>query len=172
MEDYLIACICEGGAEHAIMDILLENNLLKFNKQQLLDEKVIRTRSAKNFERDYLRKSFIEKITVYRILDSRNEEFKLSKLYKEKVKVVNVVTAPEIEMLIILSEDKFDEFKKMRIKPSEYCKQILRYSDVKSYQFISKYFLDVHKLVYAINMYHQKAKVQKDEKTLFDLLKS
>ena len=32
----LIACICEGGAETAIMDILLDNDLLIFKGEQCL----------------------------------------------------------------------------------------------------------------------------------------
>ena len=58
MDNNIIACICEGSAEHAIMDILLENDAIIFKKEQLLDEKVIRTRSAQKFEQDYLRKNF------------------------------------------------------------------------------------------------------------------
>lgn len=53
MSKCLIACICEGGAEHAIMDILLDNNAIIFSKSDLLDEKILRTRSAKNFEHAY-----------------------------------------------------------------------------------------------------------------------
>lgn len=34
-ESSLIACICEGGAETAIMDILLNNDLLVFKREQL-----------------------------------------------------------------------------------------------------------------------------------------
>ena len=52
-------------------------------------------------EEKYLRKGFLEKISVIRILDSRRENFKLSKAYEQKVDVINVITAPEIEMLII-----------------------------------------------------------------------
>lgn len=171
MNDNLIACICEGGAEQAIMDILLEENVLIFEKQQLLDEKIIRTRSASNFERDYLRKNFAKKITLYRILDSRKENFKLSKLYKDKVEVINVVTAPEIEMLIIHNENKYDDFKKRKMLPSVYCKQILKYHDVKSYMFIKDYFSNVDTLISAITLYHSKSKIQDGESTLYDLLK-
>ena len=59
------ACICEGSAENAIME--------------MLEEEVIRCRDGKRFEEKYLRKSFLEKISVIRILDSRRENFKLSK---------------------------------------------------------------------------------------------
>lgn len=47
--DGLVACICEGSAEEAIMTILLDNHLLCFSKEQLLEEQIIRTRGAKNF---------------------------------------------------------------------------------------------------------------------------
>lgn len=171
MDDNIIACICEGGAEQAIMDILLENNAIIFEKEQLLDEKVIRTRSAQKFEQDYLRKTFNEKITVYRILDSRREKFKLSKLYENKVEVINVITAPEIEMLIIHNEDKYNDYNKTKKKPSDYCKQNLKYSDVKSYKFVEEYFSNIKTLISAIKTYRQKADVKKGETTLYDLLR-
>ena len=82
------ACICEGAAEAAIIDILVDHNLLIFSRSEMLDEKVIRCRSAKQFEERYLRKGFEEPISVVRILDSRREQFRLSKAYKHKVDVV------------------------------------------------------------------------------------
>jgi len=57
------------------------------------------------------------------------------------------------------------------LEPSDYCKLELKYSDVKSYKFVKQYFSDVTILVEAINMYHQKSRIPKDEKSLFDLLK-
>ena len=50
------ACICEGSAESAIMDILLDNDLLIFTREELLEEKVIRRRDGKRFEERHLRK--------------------------------------------------------------------------------------------------------------------
>ena len=52
-EASLIACICEGGAETVIIDILLDNNLLIFNREQLIDESVIPRTSVKDFEYYY-----------------------------------------------------------------------------------------------------------------------
>ena len=52
------ACICEGSAEEAIIDILVDNDLLIFNREEMLEERVIRCRSAKRFEERYLRKGF------------------------------------------------------------------------------------------------------------------
>lgn len=72
------ACICEGSAESAIIDILVDNDLLNFSREEMLDESVIRCRSAKRFEERYLRKGFDDQVSVIRILDSRREDFRLS----------------------------------------------------------------------------------------------
>lgn len=63
MEKY-IACICEGGAERAIIDLLLDNHRLIFEREELLEEEVLRCRRGKEFEDRYLRKGFNDKITV------------------------------------------------------------------------------------------------------------
>lgn len=171
METYT-ACICEGGAERAILDLLLDSHKLIFEREDLIEEELLRCRSAKDFERKHLRKSFAEKVTVYRILDSRSENFKLSKAYEQKVNVINVVTAPEIEMLIICNEGKYEEYKRSGEKPSTYCKSKLKYKNVKSYDFIREYFSDMNILLDALHEYKRVSKIRKGEKTLWDLLKS
>lgn len=113
----------------------------------------------------------MDKISIIRILDSRRENFKLSKAYAGKVDVINVITAPEIEMLIIFNEDKYKEFKKSGKKPSSFCKEDLKMAEVKSYDFVKGYFSDPTVLVVAIKKYHEMSKVQKGEYTLLDLLK-
>ena len=95
----------------------------------------------------------------------------MSKVYKQKVDVVNVVTAPEIEMLIICNEGKYKEFKNSGEKPSVYCKNKLKYKNVKSYDFVHKYFSDMDTLINALHEYNRVSKIRKDEKSLWDLLK-
>ena len=138
----------------------------------MLEEEVIRCRDGKRFEEKYLRKGFMDKISVIRILDSRHESFKLSKAYEHKVDVINVITAPEIEMLIIFNEDKYKEFKKSGKKPSEFCKENLKMSNVKSKDFVKEYFSNPAVLVAAIKKYHEMSKIRKGEYTLLDLLKN
>ncbi|MCC8107243.1 MAG: hypothetical protein LIO99_14785 [Clostridiales bacterium] len=166
------ACICEGAAEAAIIDTLLDNDRLIFSRDEMLDEQVIRCRNANHFETRYLRKGFRSKISVIRILDSRREGFKLSKAYASKIDVINVVTAPEIEMLIIFAEKQYVQFKKSGKKPSDFCKEDLKMPHVKSYQFVKSYFSDVTVLTDAIKEYHRISKIRKGEYTLLDLLKS
>jgi len=169
--DGYVACICEGSAEQAIVELLLDNNKLTFNSEQLLEEEIIRTRSAKEFEKRYLRKGFDKTITVLRILDSRSESFRLSKAYVDKVSVIDIITAPEIEMLIICSEGKYKEFKKSKMKPSEFCKIALKFSSVKSYDFVKDYFSDTDKLIKSIHEYRRVSNIKRGEITLSDLLK-
>jgi len=165
------ACISEGAAEAAIIDVLLDNDLLIFQREEMLDEGVIRCRDGKSFETRYLRKGFKDLISVIRVLDSRRENFKLSKAYEGKVDVINVITAPEIEMLIIFNEDKYSEYKKSCKKPSNFCKENLKMSNVKSYNFVKMYFKNPDILVQEIKKYNEISKIRKDEYTLLDLLK-
>ena len=110
-------------------------------------------------------------ITVIRILDSRKENFKLSKAYESKVDVINIITAPEIEMLIIFNGNKYNEFKKSGKKPSVFCKENLKMPSVKSYDFVREYFANPVILVQAIKKYNEISKIRKGEHTLLDLLK-
>lgn len=165
------ACICEGTAEQVIIDLLLDNSKLIFSRNDLLEHEVLRCRTGKNFEEQYLRKGFTEQITVFRILDSRRENFKLSKAYQSKVKVVNIITAPEIEMLVILNEGKYSDYKKSGMKPSLYCKSILKHRDVKSAAFVKSYFKDIDVLIKAIIEYKRVSNVKRNEFTLADILK-
>lgn len=164
------ACICEGSAEKAIMNILLDNDLLIFKREELLEEEVLSCRSVKNFEERYLRKTFVDKISVIRILDSRKENFKLSKAYENKIDVVNIITAPEIEILAIIKEDKYLDFKKSKLKPSDYCKQVLKIHNIKNYDFVIDYFSDVDSLLDAMQQYKQVSNLPKRELSLIDLL--
>lgn len=166
-----IACICEGTAERVILEKLLDNNKLVFQRENLLEHEVIRCRNAKKFEEQYLRKGFTEQITILRILDSRREKFSLSKAYANKVKVINVITAPEIEMLIIFNENKYIQYKASGMKPSEYCKSVLKYHDVKSEAFVREYFDNMEILVAAIHEYKRVSNVKRGEITLADILK-
>ena len=166
-----VACICEGGAEKTIIELLLDSNSLIFSYDDLLEGEILRCRKARDFETQYLRKYFNEKVTVLRILDSRSERFAWSKAYAHKVDVINVVTAPEIEMLVILSENKYKEFKGSNLKPSEYCKSFLGYLNVKRPVFIEAYFKDLDKLITAIKRYKKVSKINHGEYALADLLK-
>mgnify|MGYP004511390939 len=171
--DKIIACICEGSAESVIVNKLVDAGKLIFTRDDLLDNEVLRCRSARKFEDRYLGKGFTKKITVYRILDSRREDFKLRKAYESKVDVVNVITAPEIEMLIIVHQGKYSEYSKVKshTKPSDFCKESLKLISVKSTEFVENYFSDIDDLLYAIKEYKRLSNIPKNETCLADLIK-
>ena len=175
------AIICEGSAEQAIIEILLEHHCLIIeNDDYLIDNGPIRIRGAKEFCDKYLGKNFGGKIDLYRIMDSRNENFnfgsrRYEKIFAEKINVVNVITPPEIEVLMIICENKYDHFanKGKSAKPSDYCKDVLGLKGVKSFDFVRSYFQDIHILLKAVKELHGKKKssLPKDARTLYDLLK-
>lgn len=164
-----IALLCEGHSERAIMDRLLEHDALHFKQEDVLEEEAIKIRSAKSFQDKYLSKTMREKIIVYRIIDSPKEVFKLSGPYKEKVEqVVNVITSPEIEMLIIHAEDRYDTYAHSKMKPSEYVNNVLGIKRIKNYETVQRYFRDIEKLKSAIKTYHSHTKYK--ENTIYKVL--
>ena len=66
MSNNYIAVIVEGGAEKAIINVLLDHDLLKFNRSDMLEEDVIRDRNAKTFAREHLSYGFAKnQISVF-----------------------------------------------------------------------------------------------------------
>lgn len=59
------ACICEGSAESAIIDILVDNNLLIFTREEMLDEKVIRCRSRKILKKNIYVRGLMNLFLLY-----------------------------------------------------------------------------------------------------------
>lgn len=184
----LNAILCEGNAEEEVMEILLENDCLIISYNDLFHDEVLRVRSAEKFCESYLRTELSEQVTIYRILDSENENFKLTKklkkAYANKINCVkDVITSEEIEILIIHAKGRYEDYQRWRAgrtnsrKPSDYCKEELEFSDVKKKGVYKSYFSDYRRLIEAIHLYNQTRKTRRrtlggeDKLTLFDLLK-
>ncbi len=172
----LLYLLCEGPTEVTIMNILLSNDKLIFTYSDLAEFEPLHIRKASDFERDYLNKRS-GKVKIIRILDSRNINnlaFKLSKAYSDKVEVINCVTSPEIEMLMIIALGKYDEFsKKFKsfLKPSEYVSQILGVSNPKNAKVIMSFFSDCDVLCRAIQEYSRVTRKAKGIHHISELLK-
>lgn len=171
----IVACICEGSSEKAIMEILLENDKLIFTIDDVIDktQPILGSyyRKAKYFENDHLGKDFDDKpIVIYYIHDSKKENYRLNKKYDKFVKYRSCLTRPEIEILYIISVNKYDNYKNKfhMMKPSEYVKLKLKITNVKQYKFIKEYFSNVDLLVDCLKKYK---KYNPDDFTIFDLLK-
>ena len=78
------AIICEGAAEEAIIEILLENHCIFIkNDDYLINNGPIKTRGAKEFCDKYMGKDYGSKIALFRILDSKRENFTVCKWFKK-----------------------------------------------------------------------------------------
>lgn len=164
------ACLCEGTAEEVIMKKLLEDNKLPFSKEELLGKDILRVRSGRNFATNYLNHTFSETIEVYRIHDSKSEVFNLPKPYEQKIKLIDIYTAPEIEMLMIFKEGWYDDWTKEKnhnIKPSEFCSERFPKDNIKSRKFNECYW-DVDAIIASAKEYDQKTK--KSGKSINDLI--
>jgi len=170
--EHYIICVCEGAAEEAIMNALVDANVLIFSRMQLVDEKVTRMRKASEIQTTFLRRDYEKPVDIVRILDSETDRFRLGSLYADRFQVYNVYTKPEIEMLRILSEKKYEAFKKSRKTPNKYClEDLFSGENVKGKAFLQKYFQDTDRLFRAIDEYRRVGTILPGEAILFDLLK-
>lgn len=154
-----IAVICEGKSEQTIVEILLERDLLLFNRSHLIDRQILNNnfRNPEKFSKSYLASRYYENISVILILD-HIQSFEIPQFFQNSIKAkIFILTQPEIEILMILALGLFNDYQKEKsrhhLKPSIYLKKKLR-APVKSSQFITQ-FNQQHDLVSAIYAYHQ-----------------
>lgn len=178
MKRRLIAIIVEGGSERTIINLLLENNLLKFQTDDLLDGRPISERNGSKFAKKFLTLDLENKmVSIIRVLDSHNEKFKLSEPYRKKIDgdPTDIYTSPEIEILFIIYMGDYERFKNQKsgrkLTPNAWCKRNYKMKNVKSPEFVRNFWESrLPELVEAIGEY---SKLSKDpfEHTLASLLK-
>lgn len=138
-----IACICEGAFERSVMEVLLDADCLSFGWDDLLEGDLIELRSSRRFSQRYLNREYDHSIRIIRILDSRSERFEIAEIYQAKLsRIESFYTRPEIEVLVILIEDCYDDYVRNHhhLKPSDYCKMKFGYRDIKKETFVKDYF--------------------------------
>lgn len=147
-----VLCLAEGAAEREVMDMLLELDLLPFNREDLVGKKIQRRMSVSAVEEKFLSLSYKKTVVILRIIDSRKESFKLRRQYKDRFEVITVTTHPEIEILLILSKGDYKDYSKTksREKPSAYCSRCYGYK--KNQDAFSSYIMP-NDLVEAIKKY-------------------
>lgn len=168
----LLACghaiiSCEGAAEQVIVGKLLKADALIVPAENVVD--VTRKRSAAGIKEDYLNYDYQWPVCIVRVLDSRVEKFVLGKLYA-RFRVLSFITHPEIEVLAVIRERAWDKWKRSGKKPSDFCKQDLGMSGIKSSEFLAAYW-DVDSIAKAAREYRRLSKIGKDELCLADLLR-
>lgn len=174
-QDDIVACICEGAVEIALINILLDGGKLKFGRENLLNEAPLppKYKNGKHFSSEYLGMNYDKKIRVVLVQDG-DEKFKLSKTYLKKIEepIMYVKTKPEIEMFLIHRLGFYEEFSKSKKKPSLFLQEKLKIKSpkLKSTAYVNKMF-DVDTLVDSIEIYHSKASRENKEESMKHLLK-
>ncbi len=163
-----IAIIAEGKGERVVIDILLDNGYLIFEREDLLEESVLTTRSAKQFENKHLNFKLDKPLEVYRVVDSSTDSFKINRKDVD-LTIHDCLTKPEIEMLIIHDIGKYDAFKNQRLKASEFLKQNLRGYHKGEVYWRNYFEHDVDNLIRCLKLHDQSR--PSGERTILSLVK-
>lgn len=179
-----VICILEGTAEEVIIKKLFGSNKLVFKNRDVCNgEKLIRkftkTRAAKKFAEENLKMDYgSSHVNILRILDSKREKFNLGRVYEgrilaREIRVFNILTRPEIEILIIIAEGHYERFTNRagKIKANIYCERELKLGNIKSARTVTDYFTDEDKLISSIVEYNR-LHAKRGELSIFDLLES
>lgn len=171
----LVACICEGSAEKTIIEILLNNDKLRFTKKQLLSGAILtkKYRNSVSFQNDFLTLDYEERKIVIIVVQDREIGYKIRDPYSGKIKGnYSLLTRPEIEMLMIHSLRLRDEFGKVKRKPSVFLQNKLRIREptLKSKEYIENFYNN-HDLVSAIIEHKRVTKDVSGHYFLADILK-
>lgn len=115
---YLI--MCEGPNEFEIIRMLLEHNILIFTEDDLLNLVPYHARQiGNNAAVKTALNLYHGDVEVLRIGDKLNDNLKIPREYKEKIKdIKKYCTKPELEMLLIISENMDSEFEKVKSNTS------------------------------------------------------
>ena len=111
-----ILIMTEGTDEKALIDVLIEKDLLKFNLEELVFEQCFHKRQIDDELLSIIRQlPYDDKVIVYRVGDKLSEKFDTRKkdIPGKIVEVNKVCTLPELEMLFIINEGMFDEYMKV-----------------------------------------------------------
>lgn len=122
---YLI--MCEGPNELEIIRMLLEHDKLIFTEDDLLNLVPYHARQiGNNAAVKAALNLYHSDVHVLRIGDKLSDELKIPREYKGKIKdIKKYCTKPELEILLIISENKNSDFEKVksRISPKTYSKE-------------------------------------------------
>ena len=172
--------MCEGPNELEIVNILLEHHALVFEEDDLLGLTPYHARqiSSSTQVRAALNMYPGNDVLIMRIGDKQGDKLKIPEEYRDKVcGIEKYCTKPELEMLLIVSENLCDEFEKTKstVSPKEFAKAHIecgrkRYNN--SSAFYREYYgSDCPKLRSALLEYKRlKRSHKKDELYLADLL--
>ena len=173
--------MCEGPNELTLINILLENDALVFSEDDLLGLAAYHARQIKTNAQVRLALNLYNgnDVTVMRVGDKQTDRLVIPADFKEKIcGVEKYCTLPELEMLLIISENLVKQYEKVKstVKPKAFAKEHIR-CNRKRYDNSSRFYRDYYgedcgKLVHAIREYKRiRGSHEKDELYLADILK-
>lgn len=177
-----ILLLCEGQNEEVIINLLLDNNSLIFNRDDLIGRRVYPIRQLDNpFIKTEL-KHYGQCVKVFRIGDKQSDKLPIPKELKHiisKSEIYKYCTKPELEILLIINEKLEREYEKSKSKksPKSFAKEYIKCNGIKydqTKEFLEMYYggKNVKNLISNIKKYKTyKRKHNKDELYLADLLK-
>ena len=154
-----ILVMCEGPNELKVINLLLDANKLCFTQQDLLDLRPFHARQLTSPQLKPALDAYHGELVIYRIGDKMSDKLKIPKEYGNIVHVQKFCTLPELEMLLIIAEGLFDEYKKVKStqSPKEFCKRNITFNRQRynnSTVFYENYFSGrIDLLVNAIKQY-------------------
>ncbi|MBQ3138838.1 MAG: GNAT family acetyltransferase [Ruminococcus sp.] len=178
---YLI--MCEGTDELAVINILLDNDMLKISRDDLLGLQAYHARQIDKsvVVQTELRLYPYKDIEILRIGDKQGDELKIPREFKDKLskeRIKKYCTKPELEILFIISDSLLDKYEKEKsyVKASEFAKKEIKFKREKyskSVKFYEDYFEGRPELLAELlRKYKQiNGSHKKDELYLCDLLK-
>ncbi|MDF7664663.1 hypothetical protein [Bifidobacterium sp. ESL0745] len=191
----LVLFSCEGVAEGVIVTKLIEHDLTFLDRAQIVqddsadeDETDVHwftnERHERRIEDAFLNEDYGNDVFVLSVKDQQKHGLKFRETYTTRlhpVHAINIITHPEIEMLVLYREGQDQQFRKWyernkrslgkNAKPSKFCTTELRMADVKEYSFLKPYWDDETELVGALNAYRQHTVNEPGDFMLADLLK-
>lgn len=165
---YVLFCV-EGGAEHFILDTLIDRDELIVPKDHIVRNRtdggwsIGRSRSTVNtyLDADYGNQPLL----IVRMVDSAKDEYRIPTGYEGRAEVEYLRTQPEIEILVIIAEGKYNNYtnNSRKLKPSDYCKIILKKPKVKKREWLEQYWATPGLLEDALTEYARLHKFPKHE---------
>ena len=113
---YLI--MCEGPNELEVVNILLENDCFTFTRDNLLNLVPYHARQIKGSGQvQTALNMYPGKVSILRIGDKLSDKLAIPKEYQEKIiSIDKYCTKPELEILLIISENMINQFEKVKSK--------------------------------------------------------
>lgn len=169
LQTHYVLFSAEGAGEGIILNKLFDAGMLIVPSDRVVKDRMTfkpftRLRKANQIADQFLNESYPvgseSRLLIARLIDSSTPAFPLPKQYRDTAIVRSFITSPEIEMLVIYKESALDAWKRKsrqnrQLKPSDFCKQYLKISDLKSQQFLEEYWSDEVELVSCIQQYAQ-----------------